>query len=60
MTGLWKTRKPLSNGRGERRNPAVGFPTFPPVPWKSLRDSHIPTSPYDYYPFIPKGTFLLG
>jgi hypothetical protein len=34
MTGLWKTRKTKPR-----------FPFVSPGPWKSLRDSHIPTAP---------------
>jgi len=34
MTGAWKTRKTKSR-----------FPFVSPSPWKSLRDSHIPTVP---------------
>ena len=34
MTGTWKTRKTKPR-----------FPFVSPSPWKSLRDSHIPTAP---------------
>jgi hypothetical protein len=34
MTGAWKTRKTKPR-----------FPFVFPSPWKSLRDSHIPTAP---------------
>jgi hypothetical protein len=34
MTGAWKTRKTKPR-----------FPFVSPSPWKSLRDSHIPTAP---------------
>jgi hypothetical protein len=34
MTGSWKTRKTKPR-----------FPFVSPGPWKSLRDSHIPTAP---------------
>jgi len=34
MTGAWKTRKTKP-----------GFPFVSHSPWKSLRDSHIPTAP---------------
>jgi hypothetical protein len=37
MTGAWKTRKT------EPRFPFVSH-----CPWKSLRDSHIPTAPADF------------
>ena len=55
--------KPSSNA--QRR----GFPTLPTVPWKSLRDSHIPTASTttifsyqqgDISTGLRKGTFLLG
>jgi hypothetical protein len=34
-------------GSGKRGKPKAGFPSASPSPWKSLRDSHIPTAGHD-------------
>jgi hypothetical protein len=51
-------------GRGKRGKPKAGFPSPSHCPWKSLRDSHIPTAPATGYlssKFNPKkGTPTAG
>jgi hypothetical protein len=37
---------------GKRRKTKTGFPFVSPSPWKSLRDSHIPTAPITAVPFF--------
>ena len=49
MTGDWKTRKT------EPRFPSVSH-----CPWKSLRDSHIPTAPADSVSEIVQTNFKKG
>jgi hypothetical protein len=43
MTGAWKTRKTKPR-----------FPFVSHSPWKSLRDSHIPTAPTIFVPQNPQ------
>ena len=66
MTGRMESVENLDPERTEYEQQREVFHPPPPVPWKSLRDSHIPTAPtttilsYKLTNNKTKGTLLLG